>query len=864
MSAALDIAYDRPLIEDIAARFGLRSNNIDALDALIRALCDDFEKAVPLVMDMATGSGKTYLMAALIDYLRAYGVTNVMIVTPSLVVQTKTVQNFSFGAKRFIAGSEADTTVVTPGDYGEWTADGSAATLFHRGRHMHLFVFNVQQLLAPSNPDSSTVGDSASARQTRIRRFMESAGNLFEYLRDAEDLVVIADEHHLYGPSAIAFRQAITDLQPAAVVGLTASASRDDQVVFRYPLWKAIADGHVKRPVLAFRKGGYGPLGEEQQLRDALTLLRSKASAYGAFNASRPERPDVHPVLFVVCTDVVHATATAELLRSPDMLGSGSAVLQVDNAHNDAATQKALEDLDTPDSPVRAVVSVNKLKEGWDVRNIAVMVTLRAMTSDVLTQQTMGRGLRLPYGELTGISAIDELDIVGHDSFHKLLTEENVLRSFGLEAAAKPNFTPRKVAVAGTPNGSTPHPEGTPTVELEAGSRDLMTGGQRPGARGRGEAADLPDDDRAEDWDFGGIRATVIDDDVTIGASTVDDDHASVTINPAFAGTVILFPRSTMTRADAPFDLVDVTDTALAEAAGRIAGSTATMEREEIVTTTVRKHMRLDTRAVEQADVESLPVATGDVAAALVDVARNSALVERTGSNIAQIKNRIVPRLMASAGISQWTEVTALSAATVLRGVLKDAATEHTKSLKTIVTVHPHRLPTAETYLLPEGESVHARIDRKGRAAFVRRRHYGGWTKGLFPAASFDSYSAEYRIAELLNKAGNIEWWMRLYDRDQAEIAFRINRVYRPDFIARDSDGVNWIIEGKNAAGRVDEEVQDKRRAAEALIRRLVGLEEFGDQRWGYLVAYDDTVGQVNSWSQLRDSSEPITQIRIE
>ena len=42
--------------------------------------------------------------------------------------------------------------------------------------------------------------------------------------------------------------------------------------------------------------------------------------------------------------------------------------------------------------------SVNKFKEGWDVKNIAVVVTLRAMASEVLTQQTMGRGLRPPFG----------------------------------------------------------------------------------------------------------------------------------------------------------------------------------------------------------------------------------------------------------------------------------------------------------------------------------------------------------------------------------------------------------------------------------------------------------------------------------
>ena len=57
------------------------------------------------------------------------------------------------------------------------------------------------------------------------------------------------------------------------------------------------------------------------------------------------------------------------------------------------------------------------------------------MASEVLTQQTMGRGLRLPFGKYTGVWQIDQLDIIAHQSFHELLVAENVLQQFGLEDA---------------------------------------------------------------------------------------------------------------------------------------------------------------------------------------------------------------------------------------------------------------------------------------------------------------------------------------------------------------------------------------------------------------------------------------------
>ena len=179
---------------------------------------------------------------------------------------------------------------------------------------------------------------------------------------------------------------------------------------------------NVKAPVLAFRKGGYGAdqASEEQQLRDALQLRKIKQAYYDAY-AEQKGKAHINAVVFVVCADVDHASQVAQLLRTPEYLGKELAVLQVDSKHEDEATQRLLENIDQTDSPVLAVVSVNKLKEGWDVKNIAVIVTLRAMASEVLTQQTMGRGLRLPFGKYTGIWQIDQLDIISHQSFQELL-----------------------------------------------------------------------------------------------------------------------------------------------------------------------------------------------------------------------------------------------------------------------------------------------------------------------------------------------------------------------------------------------------------------------------------------------------------
>ncbi len=81
--------------------------------------------------------------------------------------------------------------------------------------------------------------------------------------------------------------------------------------------------------------------------------------------------------------------------------------------------------MENPQNPVEIVVHVNMLKEGWDVTNLYTIVPLRAANSKTLVEQSIGRGLRLPYGKRTGNSNVDRLTIVSHDKFQEIIDEAN-------------------------------------------------------------------------------------------------------------------------------------------------------------------------------------------------------------------------------------------------------------------------------------------------------------------------------------------------------------------------------------------------------------------------------------------------------
>ena len=856
MGRKLDLEFDSSLIDAISADFDLRAPNKEALRTLIYTLNGDYDPEVTQVMNLATGVGKTYLMAALIEYLRRQGIHNVVIVTPGKVVQAKTVQNFTQGSPRYIAGSAVPPEIVTPQDYSAWIArsNGSAQLSYGRDVPMLAFIFNIQQLIAPSSNDGDTRGGTQQAQRRRPRKFDENAGILFDYLKELDDLVVIADESHLYSVSATAFHGAIEELDPAACIGLTASVLPDDHVIYRYPLYQAIKDQYVKAPVLAFRKGGYGDdeASEEQQLSDAVQLREIKQRAYDAY-AESVGTHHLNAVLFVVCADTDHADQVTALLRSPRFFGKELSVLQVDNNHDDAMTQQLLDDLDRPDSPVLAVVSVNKLKEGWDVKNIAVVVTLRAMASEVLTQQTMGRGLRLPFGRYTGVLQIDQLDIISHQSFRELLDAENVLQQFGLEDAAENQDDVNNQIKASVERASAETSEDNEDDSaLKAFSPDLFFGNSSSIDFSSGQVESFPD---------ASTGGSPLFDDRGLSSLIKDEEERQKTLvsvrvkrNPKFEDVAYRFPRTTICLEDKTVDLSDIDEADIKKAAERVTSTGEILVRKELIAVLGKRLSAIDT---ESAEVDSIALDDDEVALGLLRTVMNDQLVPVNETNKNMARGYVVKKFMRYAPIEHWTVKAFASADQEIRSLVKTFVDEVRRNRIERTKIDPIVLPSVAELRVPLGDVVHSQIE--DRRQFKRGRFYGGWFKSLYEAESFDSYTGEYLLAKLLNTSPNIVWWQRLHTAFGAYIYYSAKDKYYPDFIAKDDDGVLWIIEGKEQRGKADQTVQKKRLAAERVVHRLVGEHDFADQSWGYLIAYEDDIKTSDSWNDLKAKTNPVS-----
>jgi type III restriction enzyme len=139
----------------------------------------------------------------------------------------------------------------------------------------------------------------------------------------------------------------------------------------------------------------------------------------------------VHPFILVVAQDTEHARRLRAFIES-EVFFKGrfkDRVAEVHSAQRGEESEEAMERLVAleQDGRTEIVIHVNKLKEGWDVTNLYTIVPLRASASEILTEQTLGRGLRLPFGRRVSqgddheFSAVDRLTVIAHDRFDEII-----------------------------------------------------------------------------------------------------------------------------------------------------------------------------------------------------------------------------------------------------------------------------------------------------------------------------------------------------------------------------------------------------------------------------------------------------------
>lgn len=395
------------------------------------------------VLKMATGSGKTKVLSLLIAWSFFHKLyeadstlsRNFLVIAPNIIVLDRLRADFD-GLKIFFN----DPVLPDNGHEGQNWRDDFQLTLHIQDdvrvvrETGNIFLTNIHRVFMtdveePTLEDddlrdyflSDAFGEKPKGKTT------DSKTDLGEIVREIDELAVFNDEaHHIHNPK-MAWFKSIQDIHHKMLqkegrltlqIDVTATPRHDSGAIFvqtvsDYPLVEAIHQNVVKHPVLP-------DAASRAKLREHKTAIFSDKYAdylQLAVEEWRKSYAEHEPlgkkaVLFVMVDDTKNCDEVGEHLQKicPELQGGVLVIHTKDNGDiSEAASGKKKEELellrkqsneiDSLKSPYKAIVSVLMLKEGWDVKNVTVICGLRAYAakSNILPEQTLGRGLRRMY-----------------------------------------------------------------------------------------------------------------------------------------------------------------------------------------------------------------------------------------------------------------------------------------------------------------------------------------------------------------------------------------------------------------------------------------------------------------------------------
>lgn len=411
------------------------------------------------VLKMATGAGKTKVMSLLIAWSYFHRLyeegsdlsRNFLVVAPNIIVLDRLRADFD-GLKIFFG----DPILPANGHAGRnWRDDFQVALHIQDDVRVsretgNIFLTNIHRVflheVAEPSLDDDDLSDYFLAPFGRrpSGKTTDSGTDLGEIIREVDELAVFNDEaHHIHDPR-MAWFKSIQDIHHrmlqrdgrlAIQIDVTATPRHDNGAIFvqtvsDYPLVEAIHQNVVKHPVLP-DAGSRARLHEHRS-----SIFTEKYADYLALGVeewrksyAEHQKLGKKAVLFVMVDDTRNCDEVGEYLPKicPELEG---AVLVIHTKQNgeisEAASGKKREELellrkqsneiDSWNSPYKAIVSVLMLKEGWDTRNVTTIVGLRAYAakSNILPEQTLGRGLRRMY---FGSDVQETVSVMGTPAF---------------------------------------------------------------------------------------------------------------------------------------------------------------------------------------------------------------------------------------------------------------------------------------------------------------------------------------------------------------------------------------------------------------------------------------------------------------
>ncbi|MBU1107801.1 MAG: DEAD/DEAH box helicase family protein [Candidatus Riflebacteria bacterium] len=835
--------------------------------AHVKAFDRDFAS---LCFAIATGVGKTRLMGAFISYLYlSEGIRHFFVIAPNLTIYNKLIADFTPNTPKYVfkgIGEFAQNPplIITGDNYESGQAIRRSKLL---DEDVHINIFNISKITAKDK--GKFAADDEKKNIPRFRRLREEIGeSYFDYLAGLDDLVVIMDESHRY--RADAGLSAINELKPVLGLELTATPQIErgnskteafNNVIFSYPLSCAMDDGFVKEPAVATREN-FDPANysesalEKLKLEDAVCIhevTKVELEIYARNNNQKI----IKPFMLIVAQDTGHANALQKLVESAEFFASrykGKVITIHSKSTKGNEGDEIVQQLLTVEdayNPIEIVIHVNMLKEGWDVTNLYTIVPLRAANSKTLVEQSIGRGLRLPYGKRVGIPAVDRLTIVSHDRFQEIIDHANdpdsIIRS-GIVIGRDIPENGKKAVIVKTTFENLINKAGedeTPILEHREGPV-FTTGEEREIAsvtidiiaqyEGLKSSQDLQNPDiqkeisekvkerirpRQDTLDYGNKI------DVAMVVTRATRLYTEFTID---IPKIVVLPKGKPICGYRDFDL-------------DLSGINLQPVSQDILVQHLHDRQRF----------------TMQSGSALVEEKRHEDYIVRSLSahdDICYEEHAKILYKLASQMIKHIRSY--LKTDAELLNVLQ----YHQQRLADIVylQMQEHYFETAAEYEAHVTKGFHtlrssnfsSSADEnvrgfrvavpEGQRNQIKNMIFGGFAKCLYPIQKFDSDS-ERRFAVILENDPSVKKWFKPAKGD-FQIKFSANASYEPDFVVETESG-KYLCEPKRASEMNDETVLAKAKAANTWCKHATAHAQATDKKsWAYLLIPHDQISE--------------------
>ena len=356
----------------------------------------DMLPGVPNVcIKVPTGGGKTFIAACsikvLFDSLPQTKTKAVVWLVPSDAILSQTLATLSNTAHGYRGRIDIDFSHRVQIYDKAKLLTGQSFSPTHVSEQLSVFVLSYDSFRTNKKEGRKAYQENSSLAEfariaddsTRLSDADDTA--LINAIRALNPIVIVDESHHAATPLS---KEMLLNFNPAFVLDLTATPKRESNIISYVDAIQLKSEDMVKLPVIVYNR-----YTQTDVLHDAITM-RNKLEAQAEQDRAETGRY-IRPIVLLQAEAKGRDTTTFDKVKEK-LIEAGIPARHIAIKTAEINELKGL-DLLVEHCPIRYIITINALKEGWDCPFAYILATIANRSSTIDVEQILGRVLRLPH-----------------------------------------------------------------------------------------------------------------------------------------------------------------------------------------------------------------------------------------------------------------------------------------------------------------------------------------------------------------------------------------------------------------------------------------------------------------------------------